>query len=123
LAKKELDDFLREECRKRRLSFRRLSINSGLSPGAVHSIVNKQYQPTIYSLNRLADYLGVKRQYLWQMAGLLNDMDYDTRTTFGDPELKFHFAQVDRLPEKARRLIIGLIEVAIAYLEGSERET
>ena len=63
-------------------------MNAGLSPGTVHNIINRQFQPTVFSLNRLADYLGVKRQYLWQLAGILEDMDYDQRTTFCDPRLR-----------------------------------
>ena len=113
----ELGDFLLQRCKERGLSLRRLSINAGLSPATVHNIINRQYQPTLFSLNRLADYLGVKRQYLWQLAGLLEDMDYDAETTFGDPQLRFHFARVDKLPKAARNLIISNIEAVIVYLE------
>jgi len=117
LANKELGDFLFEQCKQKRLSLRSLSINSGLSAGTVHSIIKRNYQPTLFSLNRLADHLGVKRQYLWQLAGLLEDMDYDAKTTFGDPQLRFHFARVDKLPRAARGLIISLIESVIIFLE------
>ncbi len=113
----ELGDFLHEQCKQRGLSLRRLSINSSLSAGTVHNIIKRQYQPTLYSLNRLADYLGVKREYLWQLAGLLEDMDYDGKTTFSDPQLRFHFARADKLPEAARKLVISLIEAAIIHLD------
>lgn len=113
----KLGDFLREQCEQRGLSLRSLSIKSGLSPATVHSIIKRQYQPTLFSLNRLADYLGVQRHYLWQLAGLLEDMDYDDKTTLGDPQLRFHFARVDKLPKAARNLIIGIIEAVIVYLE------
>jgi len=113
MANKELVDFLLEQCKERGLSLRSLSINSGLSAGTVHSIIKRKYQPILSSLNRLADYLGVKRQYLWQLAGLLEDMDYDDKTTFDDPQLRFHFAQADKLPRAARNLIISLIEAVI----------
>jgi len=113
----QLANFLRQQCKQRRLSLRRLSIDSGLSPATVHNIINRKYQPTLFSLNRLADYLGVKREYLWQLAGLLEDMDYDTETTFGDPQLRFHLARVDKLPRAGRNLVIGLIEAVITYLE------
>jgi len=117
LANKELVDFLIQQCKERGLSLRSLSINSGLSPGTVHSIMKREYQPTLFSLNRLADYLGVKRQYLWQLAGLLQDMDYDPETRFGDPQLRFHFAQADKLPEPARSLIISIVAaIIVAYL-------
>ena len=114
---KELGDFLIQQCKQRGLSLRSLSVNSGLSPATVHNIIKRKYQPTLFSLNRLADYLGVKRQYLWQLAGLLEDMDYDDKTTFGDPQLRFHFARVDKLPKAARTLIISVIEAVIIYLE------
>ena len=117
MAKKELDEFLLQICKERGLSLRRLSINAGLSPATVHNIIKREYEPTLFSLNRLADYLGVKRQYLWQLGGLLEDMDYDTETRFGDPRLRFHFAQADKLPEPARNLIISIIVAIIAYLE------
>jgi len=116
MSTKELSDFLRQQCKKRGLSLRRLSINSGLSAGTVHNIIQRKYQPTLFSLNRLADYLGVKREYLWQLAGLLEDMEYDPETDFTDPRLKYHFAQVDKLPGAARTLIISLIEAVIIFL-------
>jgi len=90
----ELADFLNRCCKERRLSFRRLSVNAGLSPGTVHNVVRGKHKPNVASLNALADYLFVKREYLWQMAGLLEDMDYNTETIFGDPQVRFHFAQV-----------------------------
>ena len=59
-----LDDFLREQCRQRNLSLRGLSIKAGLSPSTVHNILTRKYQPSVFTLNKLADYLGVKREYL-----------------------------------------------------------
>ncbi len=117
---KELGDFLVKQCRDRGQSLRSLSIKSGLSPSTVHNIINRKYQPTLFSLNRLADYLGVKRQYLWQLAGLLEDMDYDAKTTFGDPQLRFQFAQIDKLPESRRQLIATIMEDLVGYLGKSQ---
>ena len=111
-----LTNFLTRCCRDRRLSFRRLSVNAGLSPGTVHNIIKGKHRPNVSSLNALADYLGVKREYTWQMAGLLEDMDYNTETTFGDPQVRFHFAQVDKLPRKKRNLILSVIETLIVNL-------
>ena len=116
MANKELVDFLTQQCKERGLSLRSLSVSSGLSPGTVHSIIKREYQPTLFSLNRLADYLGVKRAYLWQLAGLLEDMDCGPETAFGDPRLRFHFAQADKLPESARNLLINIIAAVVAYL-------
>ncbi len=116
MAKTELVEFLLQICKERGLSLRSLSINAGLSPATVHNIIKREYEPTLFSLNRLADYLGVKRQYLWQLAGLLEDMDYDAETKFGDPRLRFHFAQADKLPEPAKNLIISIIVAIVAYL-------
>lgn len=117
MSKEELANFLVEQCRQRGLSLRSLSIKSGLSPATVHNIIKRQYQPTLFSLNRLADCLGVKRQYLWQLAGLLEDMDYDEGRALTDPQLRFHLARVDKLPGAARRLIINIIESVIVFLE------
>lgn len=44
-------------------------------------------------------------------------MDYDEETIFGDPRLRFHFAQADKLPEPARNLIISIVAAIIAYIE------
>ena len=115
MSSKELGEFIVEQCRDKGLSLRSLSIKSGLSPSTVHNIINRKYQPTLFSLNRLADYLGVKRQYLWQLAGLLEDMDYDDKTTFGDPKLRFQFAQIDKLPESRKQLIATIMEDLISY--------
>ena len=120
MTNKELGDFLRQQCQHRGLSLRKLSINSGLSPATVHNIIKRKYQPTLYSLNQLADYLGVKREHLWQLAGLLEDMDYDATTTFGDPQLRFHFTRVDKLPKAARNLVISIIEAVIIFSETAE---
>lgn len=113
MSNDNLGCFIREQCRERGLSLRSLSIKSELGPGTVHGIITKKYQPTLHSLNRLADYLGVRRQYLWQLSGLLGDMDY--KTELADPELRFCFAQVDKLPQPARKLIISLIKSAVIF--------
>jgi len=90
-------------------------MEAGLSPATVHNIIKRKYRPTLFSLNQLADYLGVKREYLWQLAGLLEDMDYNSETTFADPQLRFHLAQVDKLPRASRKLVISLIEAVIVF--------
>lgn len=120
LPKKELVEFLLGTCKEKGLSLRSLSTNAGLSPGAVHSIIKREYEPTLYSLNRLADYLRVKRQYLWQLAGLLVDMDYYAETKFDDPRLRFHFAKADKLPDPTRNLIISIIAAIITHFEMME---
>ena len=117
MSANELGDFLRQQAKEKGLSLRSLSINSGLSPSTVHNLLNRQYQPSIFSLNQLADYLGVKRQYLWQLAGLLKDMDYSEDTMFGDPRLRFHFAQADKLPNPARNLLVEIIKTITAYFQ------
>ncbi len=124
MSTNKLADFLREQCRQRGLSLRSLSLKSGLSPGTVHSIIKRKYQPTLFSLNQLADSLGVRREHLWQLAGLLDDVDHDAETTFSDSKLRFHFTRADRLPKTARNLIIALIEAVIISLEtgGTEEE-
>jgi lambda repressor-like predicted transcriptional regulator len=123
LVNKELSEFLTQQCEERGLSFRSLSVNAGLSPGTVHNIVRRKYRPNISSLNALADYLGVKREYLWQMAGLLEDMDYSTETTFSDPQVRFHFAQVDKLPKEKRNVILSVIEALIVNLKTEDNAT
>ena len=122
MARKELSEFLVQRCIERNLSLRSLSIKAGLSPGTVHSVIKREYQPNLFTLNRLADYLGVKRQYLWQLADLLEDMDYAPKTTFGDPQLRYYFAQADKLPEPARKLIIDVIKSAVSHFGQAEEK-
>jgi lambda repressor-like predicted transcriptional regulator len=117
LASRQLEDFVRQQCKERKLSLRGLSIAAGLSPGTLHNLISRQYQPSIFSLNRLADYLGVRREYLWQLAGLLDDMDYGPEVPITDPRLKFYFAKVDRLPENARNLIINILKSVADYFQ------
>lgn len=116
MATKELADFLLQQCRDRRLSLRALSMSAGLSPATVHCIIKRTCQPSLYSLNQLADYLGVKREYLWKLAGLVEDTDYG-KTEFGDPQLRFHFDRVDKLPKAARSQIINVVDKLILFLE------
>ena len=105
--------FLQETCKSRGLSLRRLSFNSGLSPGTVYSIINRKYQPTLYSLNQLADYLGVKREYLWNLAGLLEDADIVP----GDTRLRSQLTRADGLPDNIRDHVIAGIEQILALAE------
>lgn len=116
MGQKDLEEFLRRQCKERGLTVRGLSIEAGLSPGTLHHILKRKYQPTVSTLNHLADYLGVKREYLWQLAGLLEDMEYGG-TGIGDPQLRFHFSRVDKLPQEAKTLVINIIEAVIMYLE------
>ena len=116
----QLGEFLLQQCKQRRISLRRLSINSGLSPATVHNIIKRQYQPTLYSLNKLADYLGVRREYLWQLAGLLEDMDYSDKAELSDSRLKFHFLQADKLPEPVRNLIVHIVRSIIDHFQTTE---
>ena len=117
MTAEKLADFLLDQCRQKRLSLRSLSINSGLSPATVHGIITRNYQPTLYSLNRLADYLGVRREYLWHLAGLLDDMNYDAETSFGDPRLRFYFVRLGKLPKVTRNLVITIIQAIITHIE------
>ena len=118
----ELAEFLVKQCKEKQLSFRGLSVKSGLSPGTVHNIVHGKYRPNVSTLNTLADFLGLKREYLWQKAGLLEDMDYSSETTFNDPQVRFHFALVDKLPIEKRKVILSVIEALIVNLK-DEPET
>ena len=122
MANKELSGFLLQQCKKRGLSLRRLSINSGLGAATVYSIITGKRQPTLRSLNRLADYLNIKREYLWQLAGLLEDMDYDTEAGLGDPRLRFQFARVDKLSQATRNVIISVVDTLAISLDTNGAE-
>lgn len=112
-VKEQLEAFLRQQCKEKGLSLRGLSVAAGLSPSTLQNLIGRQYQPTVFSLNRIADYLGVKREYLWQVAGLLEDMDYGDESEISDPRLKFEFSRADKLPEQARNVIVAAVKAII----------
>jgi transcriptional regulator with XRE-family HTH domain len=110
----ELAYFLTQQCKDRRMSLRSLSINAGLSPGTVHNIVNNIHRPSMSSLNALADYLNVKREYMWTLAGLLENRDYGTEPpAFSDPQIDFYFSQVEKLPKERKLIILSVIKALI----------
>lgn len=121
MATKELGDFLLQQCKERGLSLRGLSVNAGLGPGTAHNYIARKYQPTLSPLNRLADYLGVKRQYLWQLAGLLDDMEYSDKTTWSDPRLRFYCAQADKLPEAERTVVVDTLKTIVGYFQARDQ--
>ena len=117
MSTEPLEDFLREQCKERKLTLRSISVKAGLSPGTLYNVLKRKYQPALFTLNQLAEYLGVQRPYLWQLAGLLEDMDYSAATTIEDPQLKYHFSRVAKLPAATRSLVISLIEAVLIYEE------
>jgi len=115
MKKQELADFLSKICKDKGLSLRSLSVNAGLSPGTVHSILNREHEPSLHSLNRLADYLGVKRQYLWKLAGLLDDNDLDENISCPDPRMSYFCDKLNLLSTPTKDLIIHIIEDVVNY--------
>ena len=113
----KLGDYLRKACKKRGLSQRALSINSGLSPGTVHNIIHNKYQPTLLSLNCIADYLKVDRTYIWKLAGLINDLGNSLDPTAYDPALKSHLERICELPEEAREQIFNVCDTLLSFFE------
>jgi len=109
-----LRTFLLKECKRRGLSLRRLSIKSGLSPGTAHGIIARKYRPSLYSLNQIADYLGVKREHLWQLGGLVKATYYESP---GDTRLNAQLTRAQMLPNAARDLLVAIIEVVLLHFE------
>jgi len=122
LPPEKLAEFLKLKSKERGLSLRALSVKAGLSPSTVRNIINRHYDPTIFTLNRLADYLGVRRQYLWFLAGLLEDMDYSTEG-ISDPLLKHQFAEADALLEADRSLVVNVLKSLIGELKQRVKQT
>ena len=118
----KLAEFLKLKCKERGLSLRALSVKAGLSPSTVRNVINRHYEPTIFTLNRLADYLGVRRQYLWFLAGLLEDMDYSTEG-ISDPLLKHQFVEADALLEADRSLVVNVLKSLIGELKQRVKQT
>ena len=113
----ELADFLTKQCEDKGISLRSLSVNAGLSSGTVHNIVKNKSKPRVSSLNALADYLGVKREYLCQMTGLVKDNSYSPEIfNFSDPNLELLCARVSRLSKKKREIVISVIRVLLGNL-------
>jgi lambda repressor-like predicted transcriptional regulator len=115
VQKTALAEYLANVCKEKNISLRGLSINAGLSPGTVHSIIYREYEPSIYSLNQLADYLGVKRQYLWKLAGLIEDKDLDAADKNSDPRINYYSERISALPEPTKELIISIIGDILNY--------
>ena len=115
MKKTPLADYLAQVCKERKLSLRGLSVNAGLSAGTVHSIMYRDYEPSIYSLNQLADYLSVKRSYLWKLAGLIEDKDLNPSEKDGDPRINYYSEKISALPEPTRELIINIIGDILNY--------
>lgn len=121
--KNKLTEFLLEYCKQKRLSLRSLSINAGLSPGAVHNIIHRRYKPSLSSLNRIADYLGVQREYLWQLAGFINNQDDSSRDAFADQRLVSFSMRFNKLSQSDRDTVINVVGSLIAFLEENGTET
>lgn len=115
LHKKRLADYIFKTCKEKKLSLRSLSVKANLSPGTVHSIIHRDYEPSLYSLNQLADFLGVKRQYMWYMAGLLEEEDMEKELLGSDPRMHYYCEKVARLPEKTRELVLGIVADLVNY--------
>lgn len=90
----------------------------GWVPGA--TVQGEGVIPT-QSIDKFRSQPGDGLQY--HLAGLLEDMDYGPGIALGDPQLRFHFARVDKLPRAAKNLIISIIEAVIIYLEANEIES
>jgi len=117
LGNHDLGKFLRVQCKEKNISLRSLSIQSGLSPATVHNIIQRKYQPTLFSLNRLADYLGFNRTYLWQLAGLIDGTDGDNDTSSDGLRLDYQFRQIAKLPPPSRNLVINIVETVLVCLK------
>ena len=115
--KQELSDFLRGECHRRGLSLRGLSINAGLSPATVSNVLTREYQPTLDTLSKLADYLDVRREYLWQLAGLVEDAGCTCGTGTSDTRLESLHARVDKMPGATRKLMADFMGQVLDFLE------
>jgi len=117
LATKELQDYLQQQAKSKGLSLRSLSIKAGLSASTVSNIVNRQYQPTLFSLNRLADFLGVQRQYLWQKAGLLEDNDVESEY---EAQLKYELNRIKNLSNLGRNVALDMLRSIIDSVERTQ---
>jgi len=113
----ELSAFITRQCKERRLSFRSLSVNSGLSPSTVHNFVSGKSKPNVASLNAIADYIGVTRVFLWRIAGLLEETDNESEISIEDPRVKLIFSQVSKMPEEKRNVILKVVETLIVNLK------
>jgi transcriptional regulator with XRE-family HTH domain len=112
----ELSSFITLKCKERRLSFRSLSLNAGLSQSTVHNIVSGKAMPNVTSLNAIADYIGVTRVFLWKLAGLLEDDDPQGGSDLHDPQVKYYFAKVDKLPDESKQLVLKVLDTLIENL-------
>ena len=110
----ELKNYLQQQAKSRGLSLRSLSIKAGLSASTVSNIVNRQYQPTIFSLNRLADFLRVDRLYLWQLAGLIEDSEAQPEY---EAQMKYECSRLKNLTRPRRDVALDVLRTVIDSLE------
>lgn len=66
-----LAGFLREECKRRRLSWRAASLGAGLGATVVYAIIRGVSVPEPETLRKLAVFFDVSEQYLMELAGHL----------------------------------------------------
>jgi transcriptional regulator with XRE-family HTH domain len=107
-----LSGFLREECARRKLSWRAASLGAGLGATAVYGMIRNVSVPEPETLRKLADFFGVSQQYLMELAGHLS------RGQDGEPDigraLRSHYRD---LPPEA----VSEIEDFIAFVRQKYR--
>jgi transcriptional regulator with XRE-family HTH domain len=72
-----LPSFLRDECARRRLSWRAASLGAGLGATAVYGMIHGVSVPGPETLRKLAAFFGVSEQFLMELAGHLTRAQAD----------------------------------------------
>jgi len=116
---KEIAQYITDRCNESKLSYRSLSVKAGLSISTVHNIVSGKSRPNVFSLNSLADYLGVKREFLWRLAGLMEAEEMQSDGV-KDPRLQLYITQIDKMPSQKKEAVIRIIETLITNISGMD---
>ena len=78
-----LASFLREECARRRLSWRAASLAAGLGATAVYGIIRGVSVPEPETLRKLAAFFAVSEQFLMELAGHLTGAEREQELDIG----------------------------------------
>lgn len=109
----QLQQWLKEKCTERNLSWREASIGAGLNPGSISAIMGGQ-RPGLDSCKALAKFFRVSPILILQLAGHIEESIPSNHPALRDPG----FAELaDDWPRIPRAVQENLLNVAKIYLD------
>ena len=109
---KQLQQWLREKCAERNLSWREASIGSGLNPGAISAIVGGQ-RPGLDSCKALAKFFRVSPILILQLAGHIEESALPNNPSLLDPVLQEFIRLWPEIPPPVRENMLNIITISL----------